>query len=360
MAFISLRQLLDHAAEHGYGVPAFNINNMEQLLAIMAAARRTDAPVILQASRGARSYAGDFMLRRMVEAAVESNPGIPVCLHQDHGDTPATCLSAIQMGFTSVMMDGSLMSDGKQPASYEYNVDVSRNVVEMAHAVGVSVEGELGCLGSLEHGGDEGEDGHGGSASLSRDQLLTDPDQAADFVALTHVDALAVAIGTSHGAYKFSRKPTGDILAMDVVKAINARLPGTHLVMHGSSSVPQELQDVFNAHGGKMPQTWGVPVEEIQEGIRYGVRKVNIDTDCRIAMTGQLRKVANEKRAEFDLRNFLKPAMAALEQLCAQRFEDFGTAGRAGSIKPVPLAEMARRYKAGKLDPQITSRAKAA
>jgi fructose-bisphosphate aldolase class II len=360
MAFISLRQLLDHAAEHGYAVPAFNINNMEQLLAIMAAARRTDAPVILQASRGARSYAGDFMLRRMVEAAVESNPGIPVCLHQDHGDTPATCLSAIQMGFTSVMMDGSLREDGKQPASYEYNVDVTRKVVDMAHAVGVSVEGELGCLGSLEHGGDEGEDGHGGSAGLSRDQLLTDPDQAADFVALTHVDALAVAIGTSHGAYKFSRKPTGDILAMDVVKAINARLPGTHLVMHGSSSVPQELQDVFNAQGGKMPQTWGVPVDEIQEGIRYGVRKVNIDTDCRIAMTGQLRKVANEKRAEFDLRNFLKPVMSALEQLCAQRFEDFGTAGRASSIKPVPLAEMARRYKAGKLDPQITSRAKAA
>ena len=360
MAFISLRQLLDHAAEHGYAVPAFNINNMEQMLAIMAAARRTDAPVILQASRGARSYAGDFMLRRMVEAAVESNPGIPVCLHQDHGDTPATCLSAIQMGFTSVMMDGSLMEDGKQPASYDYNVDVTRNVARMAHAVGVSVEGELGCLGSLEHGGDEGEDGHGGSTSLSRDQLLTDPDQAAEFVGLTHVDALAVAIGTSHGAYKFSRKPTGDILAMDVVKAINARLPGTHLVMHGSSSVPQELQDIFNAHGGKMPQTWGVPVEEIQEGIRYGVRKVNIDTDCRIAMTGQLRKVANEKRAEFDLRNFLKPAMAALEQLCAQRFEDFGTAGQASSIKPVPLAEMARRYKAGRLDPQITSRAKAA
>lgn len=360
MAFITLRQLLDHAAEHGYAVPAFNINNMEQLLGIMAAARRTEAPVILQASRGARSYAGDLMLRRMVEAVVETSPGIPVCLHQDHGDTPATCLSAIQTGFTSVMMDGSLEEDGKTPASYDYNVDVTRRVTELAHAVGVSVEGELGCLGSLEHGGDAGEDGHGGSGGLSREQLLTDPDQAAEFVASTNVDALAVAIGTSHGAYKFSREPTGEILAMDVIKAINARLPGTHLVMHGSSSVPQELQDVFNAAGGEMPQTWGVPVEEIQAGIRYGVRKVNIDTDCRIAMTGQIRKVASEKRGEFDPRAFLKPAIAALERLCAQRFEEFGTAGKAGGIRPLPLSEMARRYRAGALDPEFHAPARAA
>jgi fructose-bisphosphate aldolase class II len=360
MAFISLRQLLDHAAEHGYGVPAFNINNMEQLLAIMAAARRTDAPVIIQASRGARTYAGDLMLRRMVEAAVEMNPGIPICLHQDHGESPATCLSAIQMGFTSVMMDGSLREDGKTPADYDYNVDVSRRVAELSHAVGVSVEGELGCLGSLETGHGEAEDGHGATGALSREQLLTDPDQAADFVARTKVDALAVAIGTSHGAYKFTRKPTGDTLAMNVVQAINARLPNTHLVMHGSSSVPEALQEIFNRFGGEMPQTWGVPVEEIQRGIRFGVRKINIDTDCRIAMAGQMRKVATEKRGEFDPRAFMKPAMAALEALCAQRFEEFGTAGKASRLAPVPLAEMARRYRSGALDPKVASQAAAA
>jgi fructose-bisphosphate aldolase class II len=359
MALISLRQLLDHAAEHGYGVPAFNINNMEQLLAIMAAARRTDAPVIVQASRGARSYAGDLMLKRMVEAVVETWPEIPVCLHQDHGNGPATCLSAIQHGFTSVMMDGSLEEDAKTPASYDYNVAVTRKVVDLAHAVGVSVEGELGCLGSLESGHGEAEDGHGAEGQLAREQLLTDPDQAAAFVAATKVDALAVAIGTSHGAYKFSRRPTGDILTMEVVKAIHAKLPGTHLVMHGSSSVPQELQDIFNEAGGQMPQTWGVPVEEIQLGIRYGVRKVNIDTDCRIAMAGQIRKVAAEKRAEFDPRNFMKPAMAALEKLCALRFEQFGTAGHASKITPLPLAEMAKRYRSGALDPAIAT-AKAA
>ncbi|MFO1073340.1 MAG: class II fructose-bisphosphate aldolase [Geminicoccaceae bacterium] len=353
MALISLRQLLDHAAEHNYGVPAFNINNMEQLLAIMAAAQRTDSPVIVQASRGARSYAGDFMLRRMVEAVVETHPAIPVCLHQDHGNGPATCLSAIQHGFTSVMMDGSLEEDAKTPASYDYNVAVTGKVCELAHAVGVSVEGELGCLGSLESGHGEAEDGHGAEGQLSREQLLTDPDQAAEFVAATRVDALAVAIGTSHGAYKFNRKPTGDILAMDVVKAIHARLPGTHLVMHGSSSVPQELQELFNRYGGEMPQTWGVPIEEIQEGIRFGVRKVNIDTDCRLAMAAQLRKVAQEKRSEFDPRAFLKPAMAALEQLCARRFEEFGTAGQAASLQPLPLAAMARRYASGALDPTI-------
>ena len=353
MAFVSLRQLLDHAAENEYGVPAFNINNMEQLLAIMAAADRTAAPVILQASRGARSYAGDVMLRRMVEAAVEMWPGIPVCLHLDHGDKPPTCVSAIQHGFTSVMMDGSLEADGKTPASYDYNVAVTAKVVEIAHAVGVSVEGELGCLGSLETGHGEKEDGHGAEGVLTRDQLLTDPDQARDFVLRTGVDALAVAIGTSHGAYKFNREPTGDILAMDVVQAIHERLPNTHLVMHGSSSVPQDLQDVFNAHGGAIPQTWGVPVKEIQLGIKHGVRKVNIDTDCRIAMVGQFRRVASEKPAEFDPRAFLKPAMAALTDLCAQRFEDFGTAGQAPRLRPMPLAAMAGRYAKRELDPVI-------
>ena len=353
MAFISLRQLLDHAAEHGYGVPAFNINNMEQLLGIMAAADRTSAPVIIQASRGARAYANDIMLRRMVEAAVEMYPQLPVCLHLDHGDRPATCLSAIQYGFTSVMMDGSLHEDGKTPADYDYNVAVTAKVADLSHSVGVSVEGELGCLGSLETGHGEQEDGHGAEGKLGREQLLTDPEQARDFVARTGVDALAVAIGTSHGAYKFTRAPTGDTLAMDVVKAIHALLPNTHLVMHGSSSVPQALQDIFNAQGGAMPQTWGVPVAEIQTGIKYGVRKINIDTDCRIAMTGQFRKVATEKRAEFDPRNFLKPAMAALTALCVQRFEEFGTAGQAGRIQPMPLTEMAKRYAAGALAPSL-------
>lgn len=353
MAFITLRQLLDHAAEHGYGVPAFNINNMEQLKAIMEAAAKTASPVILQASRGARAYAGDLMLKAMVEAAVQMWPEIPVCLHLDHGDKPATCLSAIQCGFTSVMMDGSLEEDGKTPASYEYNVAVTKKVVEMAHWVGVSVEGELGCLGSLETGEGEAEDGHGAVGKLKREQLLTDPDQAREFVAATGVDALAVAIGTSHGAYKFKRKPTGDILAMDVIKAIHERLPNTHLVMHGSSSVPQELQDLFNKYGGEMPQTWGVPVEEIQLGIKYGVRKVNIDTDCRIAMTAEFRRVAMEKKGEFDPRNFLKPAMAALTKLCAERFEQFGSAGQAPKIKPLPLAAMAKRYATGELDPKI-------
>ena len=352
MAFISLRQLLDHAAENRYAVPAFNINNMEQLLGIMAAADRTESPVILQASRGARSYAGDIMLRRMVEAAVETWPAIPVCLHLDHGDRAPTCVSAIQHGFTSVMMDGSLKADGKTPASYDYNVAVTAKVVDIAHAVGVSVEGELGCLGSLETGHGEKEDGHGAEDILSREQLLTDPDQAWDFVDRTGVDALAVAIGTSHGAYKFNREPTGDILAMDVIQAIHARLPNTHLVMHGSSSVPQDLQDVFNAHGGSIPQTWGVPVREIQRGIEFGVRKINIDTDCRIAMAGQFRRIASEKRAEFDPRAFLKPAMAALTALCAQRFQDFGTAGQAPRVRPLPLTAMAARYANGHYDRQ--------
>jgi fructose-bisphosphate aldolase, class II len=353
MALISLRQLLDHAAENSYGVPAFNVNNMEQVLAIMEAADKVDAPVILQASRGARSYAGDIMIRHMVAAAVEMFPDIPVVLHQDHGNNSATCVSAMQQGFTSVMMDGSLEADAKTPASYDYNVDITAQVSKTAHEIGVSVEGELGCLGSLETGEGDKEDGHGFEGSLDKDMLLTDPEQAVDFVRRTKVDALAVAIGTSHGAYKFTRKPTGDILAMDVVQAINQRLPTTHLVMHGSSSVPQELQDIINANGGDMPQTYGVPVEEIEQGIRYGVRKVNIDTDCRMAITGQFRKVAREKLQEFDPRKFLIPATEAMCLLCQDRFERFNTAGQASKIKVLSLATMAERYSNNELDPQI-------
>ena len=356
MARISLRQLLDHAAEHSYGVPAFNINNMEQGLAIMEAAKLANAPVIIQASRGARSYASDIMLSKMMEALEQMNPDIPLCIHQDHGNSEATCLSAIQHGFTSVMMDGSLEADAKTPASYEYNVGITRRVTELAHAVGVSVEGELGVLGSLESGHGEAEDGHGAEGKLSHDQLLTDPDQAVDFVRATKVDALAIAMGTSHGAYKFTRKPDGDVLAMHVVEAIHAKLPNIHLVMHGSSSVPQDLQEAFNAAGGEMPKTWGVPVEEIVRGIKHGVRKVNIDTDCRLAMAAAIRKVATTNKAEFDPRKFMKPAMDALRALCKQRFEEFGTAGHASRIKAVPLAEMAKRYKSGALDPIITSK----
>jgi len=344
MARITLRQLLDHAAEYSYGVPAFNINNMEQGLAIMDAAAAVDAPVIIQASRGARSYANDIMLRRIIDALVEMHPNIPVCMHQDHGNDETTCASAIKNGFTSVMMDGSLLADAKTPADYDYNVAVTARVTGMAHALGVSVEGELGVLGSLETGTGEAEDGHGAEGILTHDQLLTDPDQAVDFVARTGVDALAIACGTSHGAYKFSRKPTGDILAMGVIEAIHQRLPNTHLVMHGSSSVPQELQDVINAYGGEMPQTYGVPVEEIERGIRHGVRKVNIDTDCRMAMTGQFRRVADTTPTEFDPRKFLKPAMDAMRDLCRDRFERFGAAGHAAAITPIPLEEMARRY----------------
>jgi fructose-bisphosphate aldolase class II len=353
MARITLRQLLDHAAEHGYGVPSFNINNMEQVIAIMEAARQADAPVILQASRGARAYANTLMIEKMVEAAESIYPEIPVCLHQDHGNNAATCLSAIQYGFTSVMMDGSLEADAKTPASYEYNTDVTRRVAEMAHSVGVSVEGELGCLGSLETGKGDKEDGHGFEGKLSKEMLLTDPEQAVDFVSKTKVDALAIAMGTSHGAYKFSRKPDGEILAMNVVKEINARLPNIHLVMHGSSSVPQELQDIINKYGGQMPQTFGVPVEEIQRGIKYGVRKVNIDTDCRLAMAGAVRKVLMEDKAEFDPRKFLKPAMKAMQVLCKERYEQFGTAGNASKIKVVPVSEMAKQYAAGALDPKV-------
>jgi fructose-bisphosphate aldolase, class II len=359
MARITLRQLLDHAAERGYGVPAFNINNMEQGLAIMEAARACDAPVIMQASRGARSYANDIMLAKMIDALVEMYPDIPVCMHQDHGNDEATCMTAIRHGFTSVMMDGSLEADMKTPASYDYNITITERVARMAHWVGASVEGELGVLGSLESGEAEAEDGHGASGKLSHDQLLTDPDQAVDFVMRTKVDALAIACGTSHGAYKFSRKPDGEILAMKVIEEIHAKLPNTHLVMHGSSSVPQELQDVINRHGGSMPQTFGVPVEEIERGIRHGVRKVNIDTDCRMAMAGQFRRIATEKPEEFDPRKFLKPAMDAMRDLCRDRFERFGTAGNASKIKVIPLDDMAKRYAEGKLDPQTQS-AKAA
>ncbi|TIN73087.1 MAG: fructose-bisphosphate aldolase class II [Mesorhizobium sp.] len=353
MARITLRQLLDHAAEHGYGVPAFNINNMEQGLAIMEAAKACDAPVIIQASRGARSYANDIMLAKMMEALTEIHPTIPLCIHQDHGNSEATCLSAIRHGFTSVMMDGSLMADAKTPASYDYNVAITERVARMAHWVGASVEGELGVLGSLETGQSEAEDGHGAEGALSHDQLLTDPDQAVDFVTATQVDALAIACGTSHGAYKFTRKPDGDILAMQVIEAIHEKLPNTHLVMHGSSSVPQELQDIINRYGGEMPQTFGVPVEEIERGIRYGVRKVNIDTDCRMAMAGQFRRVATEDPREFDPRKFLKPAMDALRDLCRDRFERFGTASNASKIKVIAMDEMAKCYAAGKLDPHI-------
>ncbi len=353
MARITMRQLLDHAAENSYGVPAFNINNMEQGLAIMEAASSCDAPVIIQASRGARAYAGDIMLAKMIDALAEMYPKIPLCMHQDHGNSESTCSTAIRHGFTSVMMDGSLEADMKTPASYEYNVQITERVSRMAHWVGASVEGELGVLGSLETGEGEAEDGHGAVGKLSMDQLLTDPDQAVDFVARTKVDALAIAMGTSHGAYKFSRKPDGDVLAMNVVEAINAKLPNTHLVMHGSSSVPQELQDLFNEFGGAMPQTFGVPVEEIVRGIKYGVRKVNIDTDCRLAMTGQFRRIAQEDGTQFDPRKFLKPALDAMRDLCRDRFEQFGTAGNASKIDIIPLDDMAARYASGELDPQV-------
>jgi fructose-bisphosphate aldolase class II len=353
MALISLRQLLDHAAERGYGIPAFNVNNLEQIQAIMQAADATDSPVILQGSAGARKYAGEPFLRHMVLAAVEMYPHIPVALHQDHGASPAVCQRSIRSGFTSVMMDGSLREDMKTPASYDYNVAVTGKVVELAHAVGVSVEGELGCLGSLESGRAGKEDGSGAEGQLTRDQLLTDPEQAADFVRRTGVDALAIAIGTSHGAYKFSRRPTGDILAIDRIKAIHARVPGTHLVMHGSSSVPQEWLAVIREHGGELKETYGVPVEEIQEGIRHGVRKVNIDTDIRLAMTGAIRRCHAKNRSEFDPRKPLKEAMLAAQELCKSRYEAFGCAGQAAHIQALPLESMAERYARGELDPVV-------
>ena len=344
MALIPLRVLLDHAAEHNYGVAAFNVNNMEQIQAIMEAARETDSPVIIQASRGARKYSQDAYLVGLMRAAVELYPEIPVVMHQDHGNGPETCFSAIRNGFTSVMMDGSLKEDGKTPADFDYNVAVTRKVVDTAHAFGVSVEGELGCLGSLETGSGEKEDGHGFEGTLSHDELLTDPEEAARFVELTHVDALAIAIGTSHGAYKFTRKPDGKILAMDRVAAIHKRLPNTHLVMHGSSSVPQDLQDIVNQYGGAIKQTWGVPVAEIQEGIRVGVRKINVDTDNRLAITGAIRKAFADKPGEFDPRFYMTLARDAMRKICAERMTQFGQAGNARNIRQVTLAEMAKTY----------------
>ncbi|MGA0865078.1 MAG: class II fructose-bisphosphate aldolase [Burkholderiaceae bacterium] len=349
MALISLRQLLDHAAEHGYGLPAFNVNNMEQIHAIMQAAAEVDSPVILQASAGARKYAGEPFLRKLVDAAIEQYPDIPVCMHQDHGSSPAVCQASIRSGFSSVMMDGSLKEDMKTPSDYAYNVEVTRRVVEMAHAVGVSVEGELGCLGSLETGMAGEEDGVGAEGVLDHSQLLTDPAEAAEFVKDTGVDALAIAIGTSHGAYKFTRPPTGDTLAIGRIKEIHARIPNTHLVMHGSSSVPQEWLEIIRTYGGDIKETYGVPVEEIVEGIKNGVRKVNIDTDIRLAMTGAMRKLMAEKPSEFDPRAFFKVATAAAKGICQARFEAFGSAGRASKIRVIPMDTMATKYAKGEL-----------
>lgn len=353
MALISMRQLLDHAAEHGYGVPAFNVNNLEQMRAIMEAADQTDSPVIVQASAGARKYAGAPFLRHLILAATEEFPHIPVVMHQDHGTSPAVCQRSIQLGFSSVMMDGSLGEDGKTPTDYDYNVRVTRTTVDMAHACGVSVEGELGCLGSLETGQAGEEDGIGAEGTLDHSQLLTDPEEAADFVKATKVDALAIAIGTSHGAYKFTRPPTGDILAIDRIKAIHERIPDTHLVMHGSSSVPQEWLAVINQFGGEIPETYGVPVEEIVEGIKHGVRKVNIDTDLRLASTGAIRKFLAENKSEFDPRKYLAVATKAMKDICLARYEAFGTAGNASKIKALSLDAMFERYKSGELDPRV-------
>ncbi len=357
MALVPMRLMLDHAAEEGYGIPAFNVNNLEQILAIMQAADETDSPVILQASRGARKYAGENFLRHLVMAAVETYPHIPVVMHQDHGNSPATCYSAIRNGFTSVMMDGSLEDDAKTPASFDYNVDVTRQVVKVAHAIGASVEGELGCLGSLETGQGEAEDGHGFEGKLDKDQLLTDPEEAVQFVEATQVDALAVAIGTSHGAYKFTRKPTGEILAISRIQEIHKRLPNTHLVMHGSSSVPQKWLDIINANGGAIPETYGVPVEEIQKGIKSGVRKVNIDTDNRLAITAAIREAATADPKNFDPRHFLKPSITYMKQVCTDRYEAFGAAGNASKIKQVGVEVFADLYAAGKLDAKVKTAA---
>ncbi|WP_428852367.1 class II fructose-bisphosphate aldolase [Imbroritus primus] len=346
---VSMRQLLDHAAENGYGIPAFNVNNLEQVQAIMQAADEVNAPVIMQASAGARKYAGEHFLKHLIQAAVEAYPHIPVVMHQDHGQSPAICQGAIDLGFSSVMMDGSLLEDGKTPSEYAYNVETTRKVVELAHAVGVTVEGELGCLGSLETGEAGEEDGIGAAGKLDHSMLLTDPEQAADFVKQTQLDALAIAIGTSHGAYKFSRKPTGDILSIERVKEIHRRIPTTHLVMHGSSSVPQELLAEIRQFGGDMKETYGVPVEEIQEAIKHGVRKINIDTDIRLAMTGAIRKFFVENPSKFDPREYLKPAREAAKQVCKARYVSFGCEGQASKIKGIPLDEIAAMYKAGKL-----------
>jgi fructose-bisphosphate aldolase class II len=348
-----MRQLLDHAAENGYGIPAFNVNNLEQVQAVMTAAAEVGAPVILQASAGARKYAGEPFIKHLIEAAIESWPQLPLVMHQDHGQSPEVCRGAMGLGFSSVMMDGSLEADGKTIASYDYNVDVTRKVVDMAHASGVSVEGELGCLGSLETMRGDKEDGHGTDATMSREQLLTDPEQAADFAARTHIDALAIAIGTSHGAYKFSRKPTGDILAIDRIKEIHRRIPNTHLVMHGSSSVPQELLAIINQYGGQMRETYGVPVSEIQEAIKHGVRKINIDTDIRLAMTAAVRKFMAENPEKFDARDWLKPAREAAKQICRQRYVEFGCEGQAAKIKPRTLVAVAAQYASGELAPLV-------
>ena len=350
MSLVSMRQLLDHAAENHYGLPAFNVNNMEQVWAIMEAANEVDAPVIMQASAGARKYAGEPFLRHQILAALESYPQIPIVMHQDHGQSPAVCMAAIRSGFTSVMMDGSLQADGKSVASYAYNVEVSKQVVEMAHSIGVTVEAELGVLGSLETMKGDKEDGHGAEGTMTREQLLTDVEQAADFVAKTQCDALAIAIGTSHGAYKFTKKPTGDILAIDRIKQIHARIPNTHLVMHGSSSVPQELLAEIREFGGEMKETYGVPVEEIQEGIKHGVRKINIDTDIRLAMTGAIRRFFGENPSKFDLREYMKPAREAAKKICLARYQQFGCAGQGSKIKAIPLDKMAERYKKGELN----------
>ena len=353
MALVTLRQLLDHAAEHTYGVPAFNVNNLEQMRAIMEAAHETDSPVIVQASAGARKYAGAPFLRHLILAAIEEWPHIPVVMHQDHGASPAVCQRSIQLGFSSVMMDGSLKEDMKTPATYEYNVDVTKRVVDMAHSCGVSVEGELGCLGSLETGMAGEEDGSGAEGKLDHSQLLTDPDEAADFVKKTKVDALAIAIGTSHGAYKFTRPPTGDILAIERIKAIHKRIPNTHLVMHGSSSVPQEWLKIINTFGGDMGETYGVPVEEIVQGIKHGVRKVNIDTDLRMSSTGAVRKFLAENKKEFDPRKWLAASTKGMKEICKQRYQVFGCAGQASKIKVLSLEAMTTRYAKGELDPKV-------
>lgn len=353
MPMISMRELLDHAAENGYGVPAFNVNNLEQVRAIMLAAEQTNSPVILQASAGARKYAGSPFLRNLIEAATQEWPNIPVVMHQDHGTSPAICQRSIQLGFTSVMMDGSLKEDGKTPADYDYNVAVTQQAVDMAHACGVSVEGELGCLGSLETGQAGEEDGVGAEGVLDHSQLLTDPEEAADFVKATGVDALAIACGTSHGAYKFTRPPTGDILDINRIKQIHARIPDTHLVMHGSSAVPQDWLAIINEYGGEIPETYGVPVEQVQEGIRHGVRKVNIDTDLRLASTGAIRRYLANNPSEFDPRKYLTETITAMKDICVARYETFGTAGNADKIKPLGLESMFQRYAAGELDPRI-------
>jgi len=353
MALISLRQLLDHAAEHGYGVPAFNVNNLEQMRAIMEAAQATLSPVIVQASAGARKYAGAPFLRHLILAAIEEFPDIPVVMHQDHGVSPAVCQRSIQLGFSSVMMDGSLGEDGKTPMDYEYNARVTKTAVEMAHSCGVSVEGEIGCLGSLETGMMGEEDGHGAEGQLDHSQLLTDPEEAAHFVRDTQVDALAIAIGTSHGAYKFTRPPTGDILAIERIKEINKRIPDTHLVMHGSSSVPQDWLAIINEFGGEIPETYGVPLSEIQEGIKHGVRKVNIDTDLRLASTGAIRRFMAKNKSEFDPRKYLAETVKAMKLICVERYEAFGTAGQAPKIKALSLEAMTKRYDSGELNPRV-------